>query len=104
MWRLWEINPGFDPHNVLTYAVAGAPNTDGSANGLRMSYAALLDRMRQQPGVQAVSFCGGSIPMNGDAEVPFWVIGQAHSDKQSELPWALFYLVDADYQKVMRIP
>ena len=47
---------------------------------------------------------GGSLPMTGDSEVPFWLDGQPKPAHENEMPFALFYLVTPPYQKAMRIP
>ena len=39
--------------------------------------------------------------MNGDSEMPFWVVGQPHASEQSQLPWALFYAVSAEYRQAL---
>ena len=103
MWSLWQIDPGFDPKGILSFALAGTPSTDPSAQALRDGYARLEDRIRQVPGVETVSIIGGSIPMSGDSELPFWVAGRPHATEQTKLPWALFYLVSPDYQKTFKL-
>jgi predicted permease len=47
---------------------------------------------------------GGSLPMTGDSEVPFWLEGQPKPANENEMPFALFYLVTPPYQQAMRIP
>jgi predicted permease len=103
MWSLWQIDPGFDPKGILSFALAGTPSTDPSAQALRDGYTRLEDRIRQVPGVETVSIIGGSIPMSGDSELPFWVAGRPHATEQTKLPWALFYLVSPDYQKTFKL-
>ena len=99
MWHLWQIDPGFDPRGVLTFSLAGAPASDASPAALRESYAALEERLRHVPGAEHASVVFGSVPMNGDSEVPFWVEGEPHATEQSQLPWALFYIVSDDYRQ-----
>ena len=41
--------------------------------------------------------------MTGDSELPYWVAGRPHATEQTKLPWALFYLVSADYQKAFKL-
>jgi predicted permease len=54
--------------------------------------------------VEAVGMIGGSLPMTGDSELPFWLDGQPKPANENEMPFALFYLVTPPYQKAMRIP
>jgi predicted permease len=98
MWKVWQVDPGFDPRGVLTFSLAGMPSPDSSADALRDAYATLDTRIRRVTGVESSSIVFGSVPMTGDSEVPFWVAGRPHPTEQSELPWALFYMVAGDYR------
>jgi predicted permease len=102
--RLWAINPGFDPHNVLTYNISLTSSQNVSAGQLRSNYRETLRQLQALSGIEAVSMVGGSLPMTGDSEVPFWLEGQPKPANQQDMPFALFYLVTPDYLKAMRIP
>ena len=101
---LWGINPGFDARNVLTFAVSLTTDAKTTANELRMKYRAIGQQLESVPGVEAQSIMGGSLPMTGDSEVPFWLEGQAKPANVQEMPEALFYIVSPGYHKAMRIP
>lgn len=47
---------------------------------------------------------GGSLPMSGDSELPFWREGKPKPQHENEMTFALFYLVNADYHRAMSIP
>jgi predicted permease len=102
--RLWAINPGFDPHNVLTYNISLTSSQNVSAGQLRSNYGETLRQLQALPGIEAVSMVGGSLPMTGDSEVPFWLEGQPKPANQQDMPFALFYLVTPGYLQAMRIP
>jgi predicted permease len=70
---------------------------------VRNGIAQTLDQIRAVPGVTAVSPMFGGTPMNGDSELPYWIEGRPKPE-QSQMDLALFYGVDPDYFKVMRIP
>jgi predicted permease len=101
---LWGINPGFDPRNVLTFNISSTSDPNTTANQLRMKYRQGIRGLEAIPGVEAVSLIGGSLPMTGDSEVPFWVEGRPKPATEQEMPFALFYLVTQQYHHVMRIP
>ena len=101
---LWGINPGFDPRNLLTFDISSTSDPSVTADQLRMKYRQGLRELEAVPGVEAVSMIGGSLPMTGDSEVPFWVEGRPKPATEQEMPFALFYLVTQDYHKVMKIP
>jgi predicted permease len=102
--RLWAINPGFDPHNVLTYNISLTSGQNVSAGQLRYNYRETLRQLQALPGIEAASMVGGSLPMTGDSEVPFWLEGQPKPANQQDMPFALFYLVTPGYLQAMRIP
>ena len=102
--RLWALNPGFDPHHVLTFQFAGPASFEKvSADTMRSAYTQIHDKLAATPGVEAVSFNGGAHPMEGDDEEYFWFAGRPKPAHQSDLAMALEYVVEPDYFKVMRI-
>ena len=101
---LWGVNPGFDPHNVLTFSVTMPPSVTTNPAQTRAAIRQLHDAVRNTPGVQAASLTGGALPMNGDSEVPFWLEGQPKPANTSDMNWALFYIAEPDYEKAMGFP
>jgi hypothetical protein len=101
---LWNVNPGFNPHNLLTFDTTLPPGLEQNPNGLRSVLRQLHGVLTAIPGVQAVSLQGGSLPMTGDSELPFWKEGQAKPATLRDMPEALFYLVEPEYLKAMGTP
>ena len=103
--QLWNVDPGFDPHNVLSFSVALPPSANGvSADAARSIYRQLHDKLASAPGVRAVSLSGGSIPMTGDDEQLFWIEGQARPSNDKDMNWTLRYTVEPGYFEAMTIP
>lgn len=103
--KLWNVDPGFDPHQVLFFNVSPSPER------LRSSPAHILQTFRELPrqfenvpGVEAAAALFGSLPMQGESAVPVWIVGQVHPTNESEMNHAMIYGVTHDYWKVMRIP
>lgn len=103
--HLWSADPGFDPHNVLTFSVS-LPNSQGtvSAEALRSTFRQLHDTLTSVPGVQSVSLSGGSIPMMSDDEELFWVEGQTRPATDKDMDWTLRYTIEPGYFQAMNIP
>jgi predicted permease len=101
---LGNVNPGFDPHSVLTFAISSTSNSDSTPDRLRSKYRETLRQLEIVRGVQTVSMMGGSLPMTGDSEIPFWLEGQPKPASDNDMPFALFYLVNSGYHQAMRIP
>ena len=105
MSKLWSVNPGFDPQQVLTFGVAGSTAVHGAPDAVRNGLAQTLSRFRSVPGVAGVSVLFGGLAMSGDdSELPYWVEGRPKPVEQSQMDLALFYGVDPEYLSVMRIP
>lgn len=63
---LSRVNPGFNPHNVLTFNVALPPSTaKETPDQIRTSLRHLTDTIARVPGVNAVSITDGAFPMQG---------------------------------------
>jgi predicted permease len=104
MWRLGSVDPGFDPHNVVLFGLAGSPAVHGTPVAIRNGFAETSRQLRSVPGVSAASVLVGSIPMLGDSSLPYWVEGRPKPPEQSQMDKALFYGVEPEYFSIMRIP
>ena len=103
--HLWNIQPGFDPHNVLTFSISLAPTmSDASPAAIRSAFRAVHDKFAAAPGVQAVSASWGAVPLGPDDEQLFWLDNQPKPTSENDMNWAISYVVEPDYLKVMRIP
>jgi hypothetical protein len=101
--KLWNVNPGFDSHNLLTFFIS-SPTNDSNPDANRASWRLISDKLSTIPGVTSASLSAGAMPMGGDSEVPFWIEGQPKPASEYEMKQTLFYLVQPDYLRVMRIP
>jgi predicted permease len=101
---LWNVNPGFNPKGVLTFAVSLSPSLGANAATSRNAIRAMDEKVKSIPGVESVSSTGGALPMNGDDELPFWLGGQPKPADQSEMKQSLFYMAESDYLSAMGIP
>ncbi len=101
---LWNVNPGFNPQGVLTFAVSLSPSLGTNATTSRTAIREMDERLKHIPGVESVSSTGGSLPMTGDNEFPFWLGGQPKPASQSDMKQSLFYFAGPDYLSAMGIP
>lgn len=101
--HLWEINPGFDARQVITFHVGLSPQVTQTAESTRTALRQLLERIRRIPEVQAADFTT-LVPLSPhDNAGPFW-IGSQTPVSMAEAPRALYQEVGPDYLRVMRIP
>ena len=103
--RLWDVNPGFNARNVVTFGFSLSPSMRSvSPSAIRAAFREADATLAATPGVQAVSMSWGAFPMSGDDEWLFWMEGQPKPTNQNDMKWALEYVVDSDYLKVMETP
>lgn len=102
--KLWNTDPGFDPHNAYSFSLAASDPLGDTPSHIRATMRQLHDVVAATPGVQGVSLSVGATPMAGDSELQFWLDTEAKPNSQSEMKVSLFYVTQPDYLKVMRIP
>lgn len=103
--RLWSINRGYNPRNVLTFSLAFPPSTlHATPDQLRTMIRQLPERIAQIPGVQAASVTDASQPLTDDWEKDFYVAGKPKPPTSSQLSETLVYTVSPEYLRVMGIP
>jgi len=100
---LRAIDPGFDPRGVLTALVTLRGTAEESPGRRAAFYAALLDRVRQLPGVEAAS-ATNHLPIAGDEwGMQFLVEGRPRPEP-AELPRATYRVAFPGYFRAMRLP
>ena len=101
--KLWDVNPGFEARGVLSFELTGSKPLGNTPAATRSAFRKLHDAIATVPGVESVSLTAGSSPMDSDSELPLWLEGEAKPASQSEMKNALFYAVQPDYLKVMKV-
>ena len=102
--NLWSVNPGFDPNHVLTFGIGSAQPLGGTPAEVRAAFRQIRQQLASVPGVESASLSIGSTPMSGDSELPFWRADEPKPTSQSAMKVSLFYAVQPDYFRVMKIP
>lgn len=101
---LWRIDPGFQPDNVLTFGLSLSPSLrSATPDAIRASLRQLNDQLRATPGVRAVSFTSGGIPLQGADDTVFWIEGQPIPATGSEMNSAWVYRVEPEYLAALGI-
>jgi predicted permease len=102
---LWRVDPGFDPHKVLSFDIAPpASLPHQSPDGVRALLRQVDSTIRTAPEVEYVSLRSGARPMEDDDEISFVPEGQELPIRQADLPNSLEYTVEPEYLNLMRIP
>jgi predicted permease len=102
---LWNVDPGFRPDNVLTFSLSLSPEMrTTSPQATRAALRDLSDQIKSMPGIRAVSFSAGAVPLASEDDLSFWVDGQPKPASQSEMNMALVYRVEPGYLAAMDVP
>jgi len=100
LWRVMQIDPGFNPDGALTMQVS-LPETEygGSARKIAF-YRQLLERLKSVPGVEAAGMVN-NLPMGGvNINGQFGIAGRP----QDQYGYAGYRVVSPDYFRTMNIP
>jgi len=99
--RLQQVDPGFNPHNVLTFSL-GLPEVKYSSQQQIDFYRGLLARLGSLPGVQSASAVL-PLPLSNDrVRVTFETEGRPMA--KGELPATEYRAVELDYFRTLGIP
>jgi putative ABC transport system permease protein len=102
---LWKVDPGFRPDDVSTFGLNPSPSLrTANPEAIRAALRDLSDKIASTPGVRATSLSAGSVPLQGEDDLFFWVDGQPRPSSQSEMHMALVYRVEPGYLTAMGIP
>jgi predicted permease len=102
--RVWAVNPGFDPHGILTFGTGLSSANNSNPEKTRAVLHELGDKAAAIPGVQAASVDLGALPFSGNSGFPFWPDDQPKPSAIVQWHFAVFFPVGPDYLRVMQIP
>ncbi len=98
-----RVDPGFDPHNVLSMQIAVRGTQHDTLPRRGLFYADVTTKIAALPGVDAVSAVN-HLPLHGDSwRFTFLIDGQPVPAPKDQ-PRALFRVVRPGYFRTMRIP
>jgi predicted permease len=102
-FALESLDPGFNPHNVLSMVVSVAGSNEADPERRTLFYRQLLDRVRALPGVASA---GGinHLPLYGDIWGWSFNIEGRPKPRPGESPGAVYRIVMPGYFETMRLP
>jgi predicted permease len=99
-----RMDPGFKSDNLLVARVS-FPVSNARPDQVLSLWRQMSEKFKTIPGLQAASLSASSVPMTNDfSALPFWLDREAKPSTPAEMKWALSYIVEANYLKVMGIP
>ena len=100
--KLWRVDLGFDPHNLLTFDVSPPPVN--SPDAIRTNWREIQNALAALPGVQAAALTMASRPMEGNSSSQFWFEGEPKPATQAEMKYTLLFIVQPGYLAAMGTP
>ncbi len=98
-----RVNPGFDPHNLLTFSVSLDPKSNQESAKRLAHVRELLDAFRNIPGVESAAVVN-HVPLTGETDIHGVRAVGAPASSPVEREGAEYRVVDASYFRTMRIP
>ena len=100
---LEAVDPGFDPHHVVSMmvSVSGSKEEDPGRRGI--FYRQLIERVRSLPGIQAAGAIN-HLPLAGDLWGWHFAIEGRSKPRPGEAPRAVYRIVTPGYFAAMRLP
>lgn len=102
-FALQSVNPGFDPHHVLSMVVSVAGSKEADPGRREIFYRQLLDHVRALPGVQNASGIN-HLPLAGDLWTRSFAIEGRPKPRPGESPEAVYRIAMPGYFQTMRLP
>jgi putative ABC transport system permease protein len=102
-FALASVDPGFNPHNVLSMIVSVAGTKEAGPNQRAIFYRQLLEQVRTLPGVKSA---GGinHLPLAGDTWGTAFAIEGRPKARPGESPKAVYRVAMPGYFETMRLP
>ncbi len=103
--RVWSVDPGFNPHNVLSFGLTLPPSMiHAKPEAILAAFREFDAKLSTIQGVHGVSQTWGAEPFNEDDEQLFLLEGQAKPANDNDMNWAIDYIVEPEYLQAMGIP
>ena len=102
-FALQSVDPGFNPHNILSMVVSVAGSKEADAGPREIFYRQLLKRVRALPGVESAAGIN-HLPLAGDMWGWSFLIEGRPKPRPGEAPTAVYRIVTPDYFRTMRLP
>lgn len=100
---LEAVDPGFNPHNLISMIVSVAGSKEADPGRRELFYRQLIERVRFLPGVQAAGAIN-HLPLAGDLWGWHFAIEGRPKPRPGEAPVAVYRMVAPGYFAAMRLP
>jgi putative ABC transport system permease protein len=105
LWRLLNVNPGFNPERVVTMQVASPPGVaskEGKEKQPAVFFRDVVSRVEAVPGVQSASVIN-TTPLAGEGSMTRFTIENRPPVSPADVPMVSYRVVGPEYFRVMDI-
>jgi predicted permease len=102
--HIWEVKPGFNPENLLTFSIGLSAQNTQTAQRVRLALDKATSEVERLPGVDSAAVLFGNLPLTGDSDVAFYRTDQPRPATQNDMSGALWYATSPDYLNAMGTP
>src|SRR6185295_8437937 len=100
--HLASVDPGFRSNHVITLGLSMSPSlTAAEPARVRAELRRVEHAIAAAPGVVAMSFAWGAVPIENNDQLQFWKDGQARPPSD-QLAWGMKSVVGPDYLTTMQ--
>jgi putative ABC transport system permease protein len=103
LWKLHEVDPGFDSHNVLTMMIPVSRSQFSRPDQMVNYFDQIVQRMRNLPGVESAAAVD-SLPLSNDGSTQPVAVEGRPAAPLAEQPEVAVRLVSSDYFHTLHIP
>jgi predicted permease len=101
---LWSVDPGFNPQNVTSFAIAPQSSlTHEPPAAIRSFLRRVHNEAASVSGVKSISLSSASSPMVDDYDWHIWFAGRPKPPHSGDLPMALVYVVEPEYLQTLQL-
>jgi putative ABC transport system permease protein len=100
---LRSVDPGFDPHHVLSMVVSVAGSAEAAPGAREAFYRNVLNRIRALPGVESAGAIN-HLPIQGDEWGWGYLVAGKPVPAPQDMPSAVYRIAASGYFEAMRIP
>jgi putative ABC transport system permease protein len=104
LWRLYNVNPGFNPEHVVTMQIAspGVASNEGKENQPAVFFREIKSRVEAVPGVQSASVVN-TTPLAGEGSLTRFTIENRPPASPADVPIVSYRVLGPGYFRVMDI-
>ena len=102
--RLSSIDPGFDRQGIVTFGLSLSPSLkQATPERIRTELRQIETALAAAPRAEAMSLVAGTVPVEADDQLQFFVDDKPRPAPGDDTPWAMRFVVGLNYLSMMHV-